>query len=107
MDKRIVHMCLNCGKPLEVGENGANLAYEDIKAKRDKIISGSRMAKKCQRCRHKDDCHNKRLEAFNYIVPKEIEIKINPSTINVSTNNLDINELTKRIEKNLRKAYCR
>ena len=73
---------------------------------RDEIKTGSRMCRKCQECAYKEDCQNKRLEAFCYIVPQEVA-QINSPITNVNTNNLDISELTKQIEKNLKKLHCR
>ena len=55
----------------------------------------SRMCKKCRECKCKDDCQNKRMEALNYIVPKEITIQ---ATISPNTN-----ELNRQIEKMLNK----
>lgn len=57
----------------------------------------SRLCKKCKECKYKDHCDNKRMEALNYIVPKEITIQ---TTVNINGNE---NELNRQIEKGLTK----
>lgn len=69
----------------------------------------SRMAKKCQACPNRDNCDHKRMEACAYIDEPKVTVSntisngINTSAGISNVENIGIGDISKEIEKSLRK----